>query len=91
MADIEKKSTYNYEAQKKYNENSKHIGLKFIENEIDFYNQIETACNEKNMSKQKYIKVAIMEKLKRDGFLSEWDVVLNTMCDSVDNFILQCG
>ena len=28
--------------------------------------------NEKNMSKQKYIKDAIAEKLKRDGFLSEW-------------------
>ena len=68
---MEKKSTYNYEAQKKYNEKSKHIGLKFIESEIDFYNQIERVCNEKGVSKQKYIKDAIMEKLKRDGFLSE--------------------
>ena len=67
----EKKSTYNYEAQKKYNEKSKHIGLKFIESEIDFYNQIEKVCNEKGVSKQKYIKDAIMEKLKKDGFLSE--------------------
>ena len=24
---------------------------------------------------------AIVEKLERDGFLSEWYVVLNTMCD----------
>ena len=70
MADnIEKKSTYNYEAQKRYNEKSRHIGLKFIASEIDFYNQIEKACNEKNMSKQKYIKDAIMEKLKRDGYI----------------------
>ena len=68
---MEKKSTYNYEAQKRYNEKSKHIGLKFIGNEIDFYNQIETVCNEKGISKQKYIKIAIVEKLKRDGFLSE--------------------
>ena len=66
-----KKSTYNYEAQKRYNERSRHIGLKFIESEIDFYNQIEKVCNEKGISKQKYIKEAIMEKLKRDGFLSE--------------------
>lgn len=66
-----KKSTYNYEAQKRYNEKSRHIGLKFIESEIDFYNQVETACNEKGISKQKYIKVAIVEKLKRDGFLIE--------------------
>ena len=67
----EKKSTYNYEAQKRYNEKSKHIGLKFIESEVAFYNQIETACNKKGISKQKYIKDAIMEKLERDGFLSE--------------------
>ena len=67
----EKKSTYNYEAQKRYNKKSKHIGLKFIESEIDFYNQIEKACNENGVSKQKYIKDAIVEKLKRDGFLSE--------------------
>ena len=72
MADnTEKKNTYNYEAQKRYNEKGRHIGLKFIESEIEFYNQIETACNEKGISKQKYIKDAIMEKLKRDGFLSE--------------------
>ena len=72
MADnTEKKNTYNYEAQKKYNEKSKHIGLKFIESEIEFYNQIEKVCNEKGVSKQKYIKDAIMEKLERDGFLSE--------------------
>ena len=64
---MEKKSTYNYEAQKKYNEKSKHIGLKFIESEIDFYNRIENVCNEKGISKQKYIKVAIVDKLKRDG------------------------
>ena len=68
---MEKKSTYNYEAQKRYNEKSKYIGLKFIASEIEFYNQIEKACNEKGISKQKYIKVAIAEKLKRDGFLSE--------------------
>ena len=68
---MEKKSTYNYEAQKRYNEKSRHIGLKFIESEIEFYNQIETACNEKGISKQKYIKEAIMEKLERDGYLSE--------------------
>ena len=50
---------------------SKICGIKFIASEIEFYNQIETACNEKGISKQKYIKDAIAEKLKRDGFLSE--------------------
>ena len=67
----EKKSTYNYEAQKRYNENSKHIGLKFIASEIEFYNQIEKVCNEKGISKQKYIKDAIAEKLKRDGYMPD--------------------
>lgn len=69
MVDNEKKSTYNYEAQKKYNENSKHIGLKFVASEIDFYNQIENICNEKGISKQAYIKSAIREKLMKDGYL----------------------
>lgn len=68
---MEKKSTYNYKAQKKYNENSKHIGLKFVASEIDFYNQIEKVCNATGCSKQNYIKNAIREKLKKDGFLSE--------------------
>ena len=27
------------------------------------------------------------EKCVKDGYLSEWDVVLNTMCDGVDNFM----
>lgn len=69
MTDNEKKSTYNYEAQKRYNSKSMHIGLKFIESEKEFYNQIETACNQSGISKQKYIKTAIVEKLQRDGFV----------------------
>lgn len=63
-----KKSTYNYESQKKYNSKSTYIGLKFIESEKDFYEQIETACATKKCSKQSYIKTAIREKLERDGF-----------------------
>lgn len=69
MADNEKKSTYNYEAQKRYNSKSMHIGLKFVEGEKEFYNQIEKACDNLNCSKQNFIKTAIREKLKRDGFL----------------------
>lgn len=65
MADNEKKSTYNYEAQKRYNSKSMHIGLKFIESEKEFYNQIETACSSLNCSKQNFIKTAIKEKLER--------------------------
>lgn len=70
MPDKEKKSTYNYESQKKYNENSKIIGLKFIGKEKPFYDEIEKACNSLGMSKQGFIKTAIREKLERDGFIN---------------------
>ncbi|MBQ8246904.1 MAG: hypothetical protein IJZ42_07205 [Lachnospiraceae bacterium] len=69
MADKEKKSTYNYESQKKYNENSKIISLKFIGKEKPFYDEIEKACVTLEMSKQGFIKMAIREKLERDGFI----------------------
>lgn len=60
-----KKSTYNYESQKRYNSKSMHIGLKFIESEKEFYNEIETACDVLNCSKQNFIKTAIREKLEQ--------------------------
>ena len=60
----EKKSTYNYEAQKKYNEKNVVISLKFIHSEKSFLDSIEKACHNTGMSRQKYIKDAIKEKLK---------------------------
>lgn len=66
-----KKSTYNYEAQKRYNAKSMHIGLKFVEGEKDFYDQINMVCSDKNCSKQNYIKTAIREKLERDGYIEQ--------------------
>ena len=65
----EKKSTYNYEAQKKYNEKNVVISLKFIHSEKSFLDSIEKACHNTGISRQKYIKDAIMEKLKRDGYI----------------------
>ena len=65
----EKKSTYNYEAQKKYNEKNVVISLKFIHSEKSFLDSIEKACHNTGMSRQKYIKDAIMEKLKKDGYI----------------------
>ena len=67
----EKKSTYNYEAQKKYNEKNVVISLKFIHSEKSFLDSIEKACHNTGMSRQKYIKDAIMEKLKRDGYMPD--------------------
>ena len=60
-----KATTYNYESQKKYNEKSIHIGLKFIHKEKGFYDEIEKACSGLGISKQAFIKLAIREKLDR--------------------------
>ena len=64
-----KKSTYNYESQKKYNEKNVVITMKFIHSEKEFLQSIEKACNSLGVSRQAYIKTAIREKLERDGFL----------------------
>lgn len=64
-----KKSTYNYEAQKKYNAKNKFVNLKFVQSENEFFDTIEKACATLGMSKQGFIKTAIHEKWKRDGFL----------------------
>ena len=65
----EKKSTYNYEAQKKKKKKNVVISLKFIHSEKSFLDSIEKACQNTGMSRTKYIKDAIMEKLKRDGYI----------------------
>ena len=62
-----RKSTYNYESQKKYNEKNVVITMKFIHSEKDFLQSIEKACDSLGMSKQGFIKMAIREKLERDG------------------------
>ena len=60
----EKKSTYNYEAQKKYNEKNVVITLKFIHSEKEFLQSIENACEDLGISRQAFIKAALMEKLE---------------------------
>ena len=65
----EKKSTYNYEAQKKYNEKNVVVSLKFLQSEKEFLQSIEKACNKLEMSRQAFIKMAICEKLEREKFL----------------------
>lgn len=64
-----KKSTYNYESQKKYNKKNTVVSLKFIHSENDFLQDIENACKSLEISRQSYIKIAIREKLERDGFI----------------------
>jgi len=67
----QKKSTYNYESQKKYNAKNTVISLKFIHSENDFLKQIENASNILGMSRQAFIKQAIREKLEHDDFLND--------------------
>ena len=67
----EKKSTYNYEAQKKNNEKNVVISLKVIHAEKSFLDSIEKACHNTGMSRQKYIKDAIIEKKKKDGYMPD--------------------
>ena len=74
VEDIDKKkSTYFAESQKRYGEKCVKYTVKYTLNESDV---------------SAIVMDAIEEKLKRDGFLSEWHVVLNTTYDSVDNFML---
>lgn len=61
----EKKSTYNYQAQKKYNEKNTIVSLKFIHSENEFLQDIEKACKSLGISRQNFIKTAIREKLEQ--------------------------
>lgn len=62
-----KKNTYNYDSQKRYNDKNKIYSIKYLPSEFDVVNQIEKACERLNMSKQSFIKIAIIEKLERDN------------------------
>ena len=55
---------------------------------IELYENFDNYCKSMNISKNKIINELVREKLEKDGFLSEWYVVLKTMCYGVDNFML---
>lgn len=62
MTEAEKK------AQKKYNQKSKYIQLKFTDNQMSDHDRIRKYCEDNNLSLQGYIKSIIMQDLKNKGY-----------------------
>ena len=66
-----KKSTYFKDSQKRYGERCVKYTVKQTLNESDISAVVMDAIGESGKSPNRWIKDAIMEKLKRDGFLSD--------------------
>ena len=66
-----KKSTYFKDSQKRYGEKCVKYTVKYTLNESDISAVVMDAIGESGKTPNRWIKDAIMEKLKRDGFLSE--------------------
>ena len=72
VEDIDKKkSTYFAESQKRYGEKCVKYTVKYTLNESDVSAIVMDAIGKSGKSPNRWIKDAIEEKLKRDGFLSE--------------------
>ena len=72
VEDIDKKkSTYFAESQKRYGEKCVKYTVKYTLNERDVSAIVVDAIGKSGKSPNRWIKDAIVEKLKRDGFLSE--------------------
>ena len=89
MNSVENKNNYNKEVQDRYKAKCTQIAIRYglNDNDIMLSQAIEKYCHDNNCSRGSFTRVAIMEKLEIDEFLSEWDAVLDTMCDGVDNFM----
>ena len=87
METIQKKTS---EAQTRANKKYSDKNMKMISVNLnkDVFELLEAGVLKSGINRNKYVTTAILEKLERDGFLSEWYVVLKTMCYGVDNFIL---
>ena len=70
---MSEKNTYNYnkEVQTKYKSKCMQIAIRYGVNEEDkrIAEAIELYCDENNCSRGNLARVAIAEKLKREGFL----------------------
>ena len=72
VEDIDKKkSTYFAESQKRYGEKCVKYTVKYTLNESDVSAIVIDAIGKSGLTANRWIKDAIAEKLKRDGFLSE--------------------
>ena len=69
----ENKNNYNKEVQDRYKAKCMQIAIRYGVNNDDVMisQAIEKYCSENNCSRGSFTRDAIMEKLKRDGFLSE--------------------
>ena len=72
---------YDAKAQKKYNQKSKYIQLKFTQNQNCEYNRIVSYCELNNMSMQGYIKVLIKRDLDGKGIVYPTDTTDQTVID----------
>ena len=66
-----KKNTYFKDSQKRYGEKCVKYTVKYTLNESDVSAIVIDAIGKSGKSPNRWIKEAIAEKLKRDGFLSE--------------------
>lgn len=66
-----KKSTYFKDSQKRYGEKCVKYTVKYTLNESEVSAIVMDAIGKSGKSPNRWIKDAIEEKLKRDGFLSE--------------------
>ena len=66
-----KKSTYFKDSQKRYGEKCVKYTVKYTLNESEVSAVVVDAIAKSGKSPNRWIKVAIVEKLKMDGFLSE--------------------
>ena len=66
-----KKSTYFKDSQKRYGEKCVKYTVKYTLNESEVSTIVVDAIGKSGLTANRWSKDAIMEKLKRDGFLSE--------------------
>ena len=66
---------YDATAQKKYNQKSKYIQLKFTQNQNCEYNRIVSYCEQNNLSMQGYIKDLIKKDLDSKGIEYQTDQI----------------
>ena len=69
----ENKNNYNKEVQDRYKAKCMQIAIRYGLNESDMMisQAIEKYCHNNNCSRGSFTRDALMEKLKKDGFLSE--------------------
>lgn len=65
----EKKSTYYANSQKRYGEKCKVFAIKYLPDDMEKVRLIDEVLDKSRMSANAWIKMAIDEKLERDGFL----------------------